>query len=286
MFLNNLLEVFFEAWKTAEVFQRLVAEASYVPMNLNRDKNLGEIKIEGMKLEGKAPEFLWLSKTKPSDVICYMPADPSKKTLCYDGEIHFQGKIKLLITTSYKLNIIVSGFYNIPIKLEICISRINGKIRLQYSTDPAQGSYFQFLGRPAVKVDVEPVVGQSSSVNLNSLPKVTSIINQKVNQEIENLCFPSRLEMNVPCTTETPLLDKDGKIIPKKPIIDGLDPLLISKLVEALQEKHQVPVVEANLSGQKKPEVKETTIRSNEVRGMNGFSAQKSRTRPQSPMLK
>jgi len=92
--------------------------------------------------------------------------------------------------------------------------------------------------------------------------------------------------MNVPCTTETPLLDKDGKIIPKKPIIDGLDPLLISKLVEALQEKHQVPVVEANLSGQKKPEVKETTIRSNEVRGMNGFSAQKSRTRPQSPMLK
>jgi hypothetical protein len=137
VFLNKLLDVFFEAWKPAEVFHKLIADVSYVPLNTNRPEFLGEIEIEGMKLEGKAPELLWLSKTKQSDMPAYLPFDPTKKTICYDGELHFQGKVKLLITTSYKLNIPLSNVYNIPIKLEIVVSRINGKIRLQYSTDPA-----------------------------------------------------------------------------------------------------------------------------------------------------
>ena len=83
-----------------------------------------------MKLEGKAPELLWLSKTRQSEINNYISKDPTKKTICYDAELHFQGKIKLLITTSYKLNILVSNVYNIPLKLEIVVSRINGKIRV------------------------------------------------------------------------------------------------------------------------------------------------------------
>ena len=62
-FVNKLVEVLFEAWKNAEVFHKLIADVSYVPLNKNRDKSLGEIKIEGLKLEGKAPELLKLSKT-------------------------------------------------------------------------------------------------------------------------------------------------------------------------------------------------------------------------------
>lgn len=72
----------FEAWKTAEVFHRLIAEVSYIPLNINRDNSLGEIKIEGIKFEGKAPEILSL-KQNPT----MMHSDPSKKTICYDGEL-------------------------------------------------------------------------------------------------------------------------------------------------------------------------------------------------------
>ena len=90
----------------------------------------------------------------------------------------------------------------------------------------------QFLGRPAVKVDVEPVVGQGSQVNLNSLPKVTSIITGFVNDAIDDLCFPSFLEMAIPCTSETVPIDKDGKPLrPGKPSIEGLDPQLIERLI-------------------------------------------------------
>jgi len=68
VFINKLVEVLFEAWKTAEVFHRLIADVSYIPLNKNRDQSLGEIKIEGMKFEGKAPELLWLQKTNNSDL--------------------------------------------------------------------------------------------------------------------------------------------------------------------------------------------------------------------------
>lgn len=94
-FINKLVEVLFEAWKSAEVFHKLIADVSYVPLNKNRDKSLGEIKIEGMKLEGKAPELLKLAKTQQLDIPSYGPVDPSMKTVCYDAELNFQGKVKL-----------------------------------------------------------------------------------------------------------------------------------------------------------------------------------------------
>lgn len=77
------------------------------------------------------------------------------------------------------------------------------------------------MGRPAVKVEVEPVVGEESSINLKSIPRVTSIITDLVNKEIENLCFPGCLKMEIPCTTEATEIDKDG--IPVKKSSDKLD---------------------------------------------------------------
>ena len=86
------------------------------------------MKIVGLKLEGKSPELLWLSKTKQADM---QPSfDPSKKTFCYDGELSFLGKIKLLITTSYKIHWPAENWYTLPIKLEIIVGRISGKIRI------------------------------------------------------------------------------------------------------------------------------------------------------------
>jgi Ca2+-dependent lipid-binding protein len=77
------------------------------------------------------------------------------------------------------------------------------------------GSFFQFLGRPAAKIEVEPVVGEESSINLKSLPRVTTIITDLVNKEIDNLCFPGSLKMDIPCTTEGTEIDKNGVPIKK-----------------------------------------------------------------------
>jgi hypothetical protein len=139
--------------------------------------------------------------------------DSSKKTFCYDGDLNFQGKVKLLIKTAYKINWPAENWYTIPVQLEIVVSRINGRIRLQYSNDLEHGSFLQFLGRPAVKVDVEPVLGTESQINLKSIPTITALITDIVNKEIDNLCYPQKLVMDVPCTTAMTQIDKEGKPI-------------------------------------------------------------------------
>ena len=64
-------------------------------------------------------------------------------------------------------------------------------------------------------IDVKPVLGRdaTSNFNLQSLPKVTSIITDVVNKEISDLVYPKRLNMGVPCTSEPVRLDKHGNVI-------------------------------------------------------------------------
>ena len=72
----------------------------------------------------------------------------------------------------------------------------------------------QFLGKPVAKVDVEPVIFKKSPINLKSIPTVKTLIKDIVNGVIEDLCFPNRLEMDVPCVLESIEVDQDGKAKP------------------------------------------------------------------------
>ncbi len=81
------------------------------------------------------------------------------------------------------------------------------------------------------------MVGEDSKVNLNSLPKVASIITSIVNKEIDNLCYPGCLKMDIPCTTESQQIDKDGKPIRNQKPSAELDPLLLETLKQVLEAK-------------------------------------------------
>lgn len=172
---------------------------------------MGEITCIGLGLEGKPPELKWVRKAPNED------ESDGKAHFAIDGELIVPGKIKLIISTVYYLKSLI-GNYNFPVKLEIIVSRITGSIRLQYSNDPDKGSFLQFLTKPAISVEVEPLAGEVSKVNLKNIPTVKGIIKGKVNKAIEELCFPSRLKMEVPCVFESPQLDEKGKIIEVKKI--------------------------------------------------------------------
>ena len=53
--LNMLLNVLWEAWKTAKPFHRLIVEEIYVAINKGRPNFLSEVVIVGMMLEGQSP---------------------------------------------------------------------------------------------------------------------------------------------------------------------------------------------------------------------------------------
>jgi hypothetical protein len=60
---------------------------------------------------------------------------------------------------------------------------------------------------------VEPILGELSTLNLKSIPKVTALISEIVNNEINNLTYPKKLPMEVPCVSEPIKIDKHGNII-------------------------------------------------------------------------
>lgn len=89
-------------------------------------------------------------------------------------------------------------------------------MRLQYSNDKTVGSFLQFLGRPAISIDVEPVLGEVSKINLKSIPTVKTLIKDIINKAVEELCYPNKVVMSVPCVNESEKLDASGKVIKKE----------------------------------------------------------------------
>ena len=199
IWLNHLLAVFHEAWKDAKVFQRLVCESTYFALNVDRSASLGEIRAIGLRMEGQPPEIKWVRKS-PND---NHADDGIKPHFAYDAEVVVPGKVKLLVSTEYKINWPAANWVVFPVKLEVIVSRISGKIRIQYSNDKSKGSFLQFLGRPAISVDVEPVMGEVSKINLKSIPTVKTLIKDIVNKAIEELCYPNLVRMEIPCVLES-----------------------------------------------------------------------------------
>lgn len=64
-----------------------------------------------------------------------------------------------------------------------------------------------------MSVDVEPIIGEQTMINLKSLPTIAKLITEIVNKEINDLVFPKRLPMEVPCVHESLKIDREGKII-------------------------------------------------------------------------
>ena len=209
---NDLLAVFWEAWTDAKVFHDLVLENIYHVANLDRPSSLGEIKFKSLQLEGKPPRVLWVKNVA-------IP-NPSTQRPCFtiEGDATVPGKVKMLIETAYKINWPAYNWTSINVELMIIVSRIRGRIRFQYSNDKEHygGSYLQFLGKPAISVDVEPLIFKKSKINLKSIPTVKNLIKDLITEVIENLCFPNRVEMDVPCVFETIEVDEAGRPVISK----------------------------------------------------------------------
>ena len=59
-------------------------------------------------------------------------------------------------------------------------------------------------------------MGEVNKINLKSIPTVMTLIKEIVNKEIEDLCYPALVKMDIPCVLEPKRLDAKGKVIKKK----------------------------------------------------------------------
>lgn len=209
-FVNLLLGVLWEAWSDEDAqFHSLVLAAIYVALNESRPSFLSEILCLAQIFEGDAPQLETLGVCSPFDYE-KVGAIP-KKDMYIEGDINFDGGYILVIKTGYKINWPSEAWYEIPVTLRISVRQLKGRVRLLYSNSAK--SHLQFMRKPAVTVDVEPVLGEQSKLNLKSLPKVTSLIADIVEKSIYDLTYPQMLEMPVPCVSHGIRIDKQGNVI-------------------------------------------------------------------------
>ena len=62
-------------------------------------------------------------------------------------------------------------------------------------------------------VKIEPVIFKRSPINLKSIPTVKNILKDIISGVIEDLCFPSRVELSVPCVLDPIYIDEQGRRI-------------------------------------------------------------------------
>ena len=148
-----LLRVFYGAWGKSTPFKKLVLEEIYIASNLNRHPSVSEIMITGLELEG-APPFL--SNIKLCSQIEYSSVGANPDLDFYvEGDINYEGATQIKIKTDCRVR--WPAFLVVPLNITINVTKLSGKIRLLFSEKAK--SHLQFVQRPEVIVDVEPVIG-------------------------------------------------------------------------------------------------------------------------------
>lgn len=70
-----------------------------------------------------------------------------------------------------------------------------------YSNDKKKGNWFAFLGRPVIKINIDPVLGTDNPFAVKSFPRLREFIEELIAKDFDDLCLPNTKPMNIPATT-------------------------------------------------------------------------------------
>lgn len=188
-FLNKLLSIYYQEWKSSDVFKEVVLKEIYAGANKDRNEALSEIEALKFELHGNAPTVSNLEK---------LESDPAE--FFYDVDISVRSPIEVLIKTVVTLKLTENNSYEIPVSCNIIIRTINGRVRLFYSNNKSKGSWFAFLGMPAIKLNIDPVIGQENQFEVRNFPRVREYLEELIMNDFDDWCLPNKKPINIPLT--------------------------------------------------------------------------------------
>ena len=159
----------------------------YIGSNNDRSKFVDEIDVLKLVLHGEAPQISNLSKVE-SDI----------DEFHYDFDLSARSAIEIMIKTVITVNLTESNNYRIPLSCNIIIKSINGRVRLYYTNK--NDSSFALIGSPAVKLNIEPVLGDESQIEVKNYPRIKEFIEELIMKEFDDFCLPNKKKINIPAT--------------------------------------------------------------------------------------
>ena len=68
------------------------------------------------------------------------------------------------------------NYASIPITVKVVFESLNGRVRLFLSKNPQIKNWYAFVGRPALRFWLDPVLGKDNKFSVNMIPKLTSFL--------------------------------------------------------------------------------------------------------------
>lgn len=99
-FINKLVTIYYQEWKTSKVFEELILKEIYAGANKKRPSVLSEIEVHKFQLHGTAPTISNLGK---------MAGD--EQDFHYEVDVSVRSPIEILIKTVVTLKLTESNTY-------------------------------------------------------------------------------------------------------------------------------------------------------------------------------
>jgi len=92
----------------------------------------------------------------------------------------------------------------IPITVNIILRSINGRVRVFYSNDKSKGCWYGFVGKPVIKFNLDPVIGNDNQFSFKNVPKIREIFEDLISKRFDKYCLPNKRPLKIPVTELTP----------------------------------------------------------------------------------
>lgn len=178
---NNLLEVYIEEWKTSPKFQEYICKKLAKKLNKDNPNCVGNITVRDFSYSGPAPNI--------RDFLC-----KSESHLEFNYEVCVSTMGNIQFTVRVPLNF---GVLNFDIEAIVRIAEFNGKIRICYTAEGDEQSWYSLVGTPILDLEVFPKVG-NAWLDVNSIPAVKWVIEKAIMLKLRVYAYPKKRSIKIP----------------------------------------------------------------------------------------
>ena len=179
--LNSLLQVYIEEWRTSPKFQEYICKKLAKKLNKDNPSIIGNISVREFSYSGTSPVI--------RDFLC-----KSQNELEFNYEVFVSAPGQVMFTVKVPL---VVAFVVVEIEAIVRISEFSGKIRLCYTAEDDLQSWYSFADMPDLRIEVFPLVA-GKWMNINQAPGVKWIIAKLVNLKLRRYIYPMKRSIKIP----------------------------------------------------------------------------------------
>jgi len=76
-------------------------------------------------------------------------------------------------------------------------------VRVFYSNDKTKGCWYGFVGKPVIKFNLDPVIGNDNKFSIKYIPKLRELIEDLIGKRFDKYCLPNKRPLSIPITKQS-----------------------------------------------------------------------------------